>query len=102
MREKEYSIYILECNDGSYYTGMTSDLDRRMISHHTCDELCSEHTRWRQPVRLVFSVNNIETGKLARAGEKYIKSLVREKKQKIIGGDEKMLQLLYKRIYPSS
>ncbi|WP_299809394.1 GIY-YIG nuclease family protein [uncultured Shewanella sp.] len=99
---KMFSIYILECSDGSYYTGMTSDLQRRMVSHYTCDDMCAQHTRFRQPVKLVFSVSGIATGKIARIGEKYIKGLVRPKKKKIINGDLRMTELLNKRIFPQN
>jgi putative endonuclease len=30
-----YSVYILECSDGSYYTGVTNDLERRLWEHNT-------------------------------------------------------------------
>lgn len=94
---KKYSVYILKCGDGSYYTGMTSDLERRMLSHLTCDEMCAKHTKFRQPVELVFLVSNIANGTLARKGEKYIKVLTRELKEELIKGNEKRLKLLYKR-----
>ena len=31
--KKEWFVYILECGDGSYYTGVTNDVDKRMKSH---------------------------------------------------------------------
>ena len=31
--EKSWFVYILECNDGSFYTGVTNDLDKRMKTH---------------------------------------------------------------------
>jgi putative endonuclease len=31
--EKEWSVYVLECKDGSYYTGVTNDVDARMKAH---------------------------------------------------------------------
>jgi Predicted endonuclease containing a URI domain len=30
-----YSVYVLECSDGSYYTGVTNDLERRLWEHET-------------------------------------------------------------------
>jgi putative endonuclease len=35
MKEKKWYVYILECGDGSYYTGVTNDLDNRMRTHST-------------------------------------------------------------------
>jgi putative endonuclease len=94
----QYSVYILECADGSYYTGMTSDLDRRLNSHQSGGKNSARHTKMRRPVRLVYEVSQIPSRKLAIAGEKYIKSLTRDKKQKIIAKDHKILSLLYERI----
>jgi len=33
--EKQWSVYILECQDGSFYTGVTNDIDSRMNAHAT-------------------------------------------------------------------
>ena len=35
MNKKEWYVYILECSDGSFYTGVTNDLDKRMNLHAT-------------------------------------------------------------------
>lgn len=35
MEEKKWCVYILECSDGSYYTGVTNDVDKRMSAHAT-------------------------------------------------------------------
>ncbi|ECC9025541.1 GIY-YIG nuclease family protein [Klebsiella pneumoniae] len=96
---KKYSIYILECCDGSYYTGITSDLQHRVDVHNSAGKYCAQHTKSRRPVKLVFSISNIESGFLARSGEKYIKSLTRAKKEKLIANDENMINLLLKRIF---
>lgn len=77
---------------------MTSDLERRMLSHQTCDEMCAKHTKFRQPAELVFFVSDIANGILARKVEKYIKVLTREHKEELIKGNEKRLKLLYKNL----
>ncbi len=100
LNQPYFSLYILKCNDGSFYTGITKDLEERMRSHQTGDEKCAKHTKNKRPVKLVFSVNGIKGGRLARNGEKYIKKLTREKKVRIINRDEKAIQLLNKRIFP--
>lgn len=33
--EKSWKVYLLECNDGSYYTGITNDIEKRMFKHKT-------------------------------------------------------------------
>ncbi len=45
-------VYILECADGSLYTGWTQDLDRRVATHNAGRG--SRYTRLRLPVRLVY------------------------------------------------
>jgi len=44
-------VYILECSDGTYYTGSTTDLERRLLEHEFGG---SAYTRERLPVRLVW------------------------------------------------
>lgn len=50
MSTKPYFVYIVECNDGTYYTGITVDL-RKRIEAHNCGK-GAKYTRTRGPVRL--------------------------------------------------
>lgn len=54
-REKAgtWYLYILECRDGTFYTGVTNDLQRRTIQHNR--GTASRYTRSRLPVRLVYA-----------------------------------------------
>ena len=45
-------MYILECSDGSYYTGSTKDLERRFSEHQ--NGLGANHTKKRLPVKLIY------------------------------------------------
>jgi putative endonuclease len=45
-------VYILECSDDSYYTGWTTNLDRRVADHNA--GRAARYTRSRRPVRLVY------------------------------------------------
>jgi putative endonuclease len=45
-------VYILQCADGSYYTGWTTDLERRVAAHNAGRG--SRYTRARRPVKLVY------------------------------------------------
>jgi putative endonuclease len=51
---KKYYVYIVKCADGTYYTGKTNDLPRRLLQHN--GELINgaKYTRTRRPVELVF------------------------------------------------
>lgn len=48
-----WTVYILECGDGSLYTGITNDVDRRIAAHDR--GAASRYTRSRRPVRLVYT-----------------------------------------------
>jgi putative endonuclease len=45
-------VYLLRCRDGSLYTGITTDLERRLARHRA--GTASAYTRARRPVRLVY------------------------------------------------
>ena len=50
---KKYYVYIVECADGSYYTGYTTDVERR-INEHNFSTKSAKYTRSRRPVRLKY------------------------------------------------
>ena len=47
-------VYILECADGTLYTGITTDLKRRVEEHNFDNTKGAKYTRFRRPVRLVY------------------------------------------------
>ena len=54
MDKKKWHVYILKCKDRTLYTGVTTDLKRRVEEHNT-DKLGAKYTRPRRPVTLVYS-----------------------------------------------
>jgi predicted GIY-YIG superfamily endonuclease len=50
---KTYWVYILKCSDGSYYTGSTSDIEKRISEHQ--QGTIKGYTKNRRPVKLIFS-----------------------------------------------
>ncbi|MGC1453681.1 MAG: GIY-YIG nuclease family protein [Nitrospirota bacterium] len=52
-RASAWSLYTLKCRDGTLYTGITTDLSRRVRQHN--DGTASRYTRSRLPVKLIFS-----------------------------------------------
>ena len=50
--EKQFFVYMVKCADGSYYTGYTQDLDRRVNAHNAGKG--ARYTRSRLPVTLVY------------------------------------------------
>jgi putative endonuclease len=76
-----FYCYILECSDGSYYTGWSTDPQRRLIQHNRGTG--ARYTRSRRPVRLVY-VEELADKARALKRERAIKALSRPKKQKLI------------------
>lgn len=73
--------YILECSDGTYYTGWTNDLEKRLKTHN--EGSGGKYTRSRLPVQLVY-YETFETKQEAMSREWHIKKLSREEKSKLI------------------
>ena len=84
-------VYILECRDGSYYTGSTPDLERRIAEHQS--GTYEGYTCSRRPVRLVFCY---ETAAIDDAFqlERQIKGWSRAKKEALIAGQYDLLPTL--------
>jgi len=79
---KTWSVYILRCGDGTLYTGITNDLDKRIESHSSGQG--SKYTRSRLPVELVYQ-EQAENRSEATKRELEIKGLPREEKMKLVG-----------------
>jgi len=73
-------VYILECCDKTFYTGITNDLKRR-IEEHNNSKLGAKYTRSRRPVKLVYS-KKIKDKAMAMQEEYRIKKLSRYEKIK--------------------
>ena len=70
-------IYILECSDGTYYTGITADLEKRIALHNAGKG--AKYTRGRGPVKLRWA-RLLHNRKLAAERERSIKKLSHEEK----------------------
>ncbi len=76
----EWVVYILECADGSLYTGITNDLDARVCAH--TDGAGAKYTRGRGPF-VVRHTESFVTRSEASKRELAIKKLARADKQKL-------------------
>jgi putative endonuclease len=94
-KHHQYFVYILKCNDDTYYTGVTNDVERRLIEHQS-GENKDAYTHSRRPVELVFSADfsNIE---VAIEKEKQIKKWSKKKKEALINGEFELLPNLSKK-----
>ncbi|THJ12065.1 MAG: GIY-YIG nuclease family protein [Nitrospira sp. CG24C] len=75
--------YILRCSDGSYYTGHTDNLEKRIAEHQAGE--CEGYTSIRLPVTLMFS-QDFSTHDQALACEMQIKGWSRKKKEAMMRG----------------
>lgn len=74
-------VYILQCSDGTFYTGWTNNLEKRIQCHNKGKG--AKYTRGRRPVKLIYFEEFIEK-RDAQKREVFIKRLTREKKLKLI------------------
>lgn len=74
-------IYIVECSDGTYYTGYTNDIEKRILAHN--EGKGAKYTRGRRPVVLKYQ-ESYKTKSEAMSREYSIKKLSRQQKQKLI------------------
>lgn len=79
--EKDWKLYILRCRDGSLYTGITTDVQKRQAAHN-CGK-GAKYTRSRRPVELVYQ-ESCKNHSEALRREIQVKTLTREEKEKMI------------------
>ena len=87
-----YYVYMLECSDGSYYTGFTNNYERRLYEHNAGTNP-KAYTFNRRPVKLVYLTEFTEPIKGIEF-EKQLKGWSRKKKIALINGDMNKLKQL--------
>jgi putative endonuclease len=92
-----YSVYILLSGDNTYYTGITSNLSKR-LAEHISSRFPNSYTSNRLPVELVYYVEFIDV-QLAIDAEKQIKKWSRLKKEALINNEFEKLPNLSKKKY---
>lgn len=75
-------VYIVECSDGSLYTGITTDLERR-IHDHNHNPRGARYTRAKRPVNMVYSQTALDRSEASKR-EAAIKKLPRSEKLALI------------------
>ena len=77
----KWFLYIIKCKDSSLYTGITTNLEKRLKQHN--EGRATKYTRGRKPVKLVYSEICKNESK-ARRKESDVKKLPRKKKLELI------------------
>ena len=75
-------VYMVRCNDGTLYTGITNNLDKRVEAHNSGKD-GARYTRSRRPVKLVYS-EQVESKSAAAKLEYQFKRLPRSKKKELV------------------
>jgi putative endonuclease len=78
----KYHLYVLRCTDGTLYTGITTDLERRLAEHNGAGR-GAKYTRARRPVEIVYSKRFRDRSR-ASSEEARIKALDRAAKLALI------------------
>jgi len=86
LRRGRFHVYMLECADGSFYTGYTNDLDKRVVLHNKGGG--SKYVKTRLPATLVFC-KPYKYYKLAILEERRLKKLSRAQKETIVNAYRK-------------
>ena len=81
-KKETWILYILECWDGSFYTGITKDIQRRLNEHNR--GRASRYTRARLPVRLLYQ-ETCRGHAAALVRECKVKALSRKAKEELVG-----------------
>ena len=88
----KYFVYILQCSNNSFYTGITNNIEKRIQEHQTgINKKC--YTYSKRPVKLVY-YEVFQNPNEAISKEKQIKGWSRKKKQALIDNDFEELKRL--------
>jgi putative endonuclease len=80
--KSSWYVYILKCKDGTLYTGVTTEVKRRVAEHNTSPK-GAKYTKARRPVTLVYT-EKAKNRSMAGKREAAIKAFVRTEKQALI------------------
>ncbi len=89
MTETNYYVYVLLCENNSYYTGYTTDVARRYQEHLAGTTKC-KYTRSFKPVKIAQSWSTFDNKSEALKIERYIKKLPKHEKQELMLCPEKL------------
>lgn len=94
-----YYTYMIRCEDNSIYTGITTDIVRRIEEHMQKDKLCAKYTKRHTAKKLEIAWMS-DDRKLAAKLEYHIKTLTKAQKEKLIQNKD-LEEVLHDKIDPS-
>ncbi|HZW60401.1 MAG TPA: GIY-YIG nuclease family protein [Woeseiaceae bacterium] len=91
-RERCWTLYVLRCSDGSLYTGIATDV-RRRLDEHQRGVRGAKYLRGRGPLRLLLQHPVGDRGRASRA-ESLVKRLPKERKERLVAVPRELTALL--------
>lgn len=88
----EYSVYILRCADGSLYTGIATDVERRLAEHESTSR-GAKYLRGRGPFKLVLQ-QPVGDRSAASKVEIQLKALMKSEKEELVAGQRSLAELI--------
>ncbi len=79
----EWYLYLIRCRDGTLYTGISTDVDRRFAQHQVGGSDGSKYLRGRGPLSLVFQ-KKLDSRSLALKAERKVKRMSKTMKEELI------------------
>ena len=79
----DWYLYLVRCQDGSLYTGITTDVSRRFAEHQGSGDAGAKYLRGRGPLALVFQ-KKLGSRSLALAVESKVKKLPKTRKEELV------------------
>ncbi len=89
----DWQLYLVRCNDGSLYTGITTDVARRFAEHQKNNGTGAKYLRGRGPLILVFQ-KKLGSKSLALGVESKIKKLPKVRKEELIRDNSRIDEII--------
>ncbi|MDA0988491.1 MAG: GIY-YIG nuclease family protein [Chloroflexi bacterium] len=89
----DWYLYLIRCRDGTLYTGISTDVDRRFAQHQGTWNAGSKYLKGRGPLRLVFQ-EKLGSRSLALKVERRVKRMSKAGKEKLIEGSGYVVQIM--------
>lgn len=92
----DWHLYLIRTRHGALYTGVATDVDRRLAEHEDAGKRGAKYLRSKGPLRIAYQVRLGSQG-LAKRAEQYLKRLPKKEKERIVRegptGDELLARL---------
>ena len=89
----DWYLYLLRCHDGSFYTGISTDVARRFAQHQREGSAGSKHLKGRGPLTLVFK-KKLGSNSLALKVERRVKKLSKARKEDLIRANTRIDEII--------